>query len=123
MTTAATAFAETTRLSNSPELRKRVLSLYRKFTRNSQTIAEIYEISYPVARIRTKIRQEFERHRYVEELSVRNILYAKGQMEYQETINYWKQQSHVLKFFLEEEAVKGKPKPSTFVEKFLQNSL
>lgn len=43
-------------------------------------------------------------------------------MEYQETMNYWKQQPHVLRYFLEEETVKGKPKPSTFVEKFLQVS-
>lgn len=43
-------------------------------------------------------------------------------MEYQETMNFWKQQPHVLKFFTEEEAVKGKPKPSTFVDKFLQVS-
>lgn len=41
-------------------------------------------------------------------------------MEFQETINYWKQQPHVLKFFQDEEAVKGRPKPSSFVEKFLQ---
>ncbi|VVT52038.1 uncharacterized protein SAPINGB_P003296 [Magnusiomyces paraingens] len=124
MTTAATAFAETTRISkSSPELRARVLSLYRKFIRNAPFIAETYELSYPVARIRTKFRQEFERNRFVSDLSVKNILYAKGQMEFQETINYWKQQPHILNFFLEEETVKSKPKPSTFVEKFLQNSL
>lgn len=44
-------------------------------------------------------------------------------MEFQETINYWKQQPHILNFFLEEETVKSKPKPSTFVEKFLQVSV
>ena len=89
----------------------------------STHIAETYELSFPVSHIRTKLRQEFERHRYVEELPVKNMLYAKGQMEFQETINYWKQQPHVLKFFQDEEAVKGRPKPTSFVEKFLQVSI
>lgn len=67
--------------------------------------------------IRAKIRQEFEKHRYVKDLGVRDVLLAKGQMEYQETINLWKQTTHIYRYFAEEEAP---PKPTTFLDKFYE---
>ena len=43
----------------------------------------MYSLNMPVSKIRTKIRQEFERHRYVNKLSVVDILLAQCQMEFQ----------------------------------------
>ena len=43
----------------------------------------MYTLSLPVSTIRTKVRQEFERHRYVNQLRTVDVLIAKSQQEYQ----------------------------------------
>lgn len=121
--TMATAFAETTKYSTSkPELQKRVLGLYKKFIRDVPTIIELYELEMSTSTLRTKIRQEFERHRFVDSLQVNNVLYMKGQMEYQETINFWKQQPHVLKYFEEDHSYNSITN-NNFVQNFLRGSI
>lgn len=123
MPTAATAFAETTKHTlNSLEMRNRVLSLYRRYLRHSPTFVELYELDLPVASVRTKIRQEFERNRYQKDINITNVLYAKGQMEFQELVNFWKQNSHVMRYFEnhdEPKFVKGASQGS-FASKFLK---
>ncbi|KAJ8051267.1 hypothetical protein LXG23DRAFT_7761, partial [Yarrowia lipolytica] len=117
----ATAFAETVKFSGSKqELQKRTLALYRQFLRGAPTFADLYEVQFSIPTIRTKIRQEFERHRFVDDLSIQNVLYAKGHMEYQECINFWKQQAQFLKYFPEEDDIQGRHQPSNFVDKFLK---
>lgn len=120
--TLATAFAETTKRSASnTEMRHRVLTLYRKFIRDAPTFVELYELDMPTSAVRTKIRQEFERNRFVSQLPVQNILYMKAQMEYQETVNFWKQQSHVMKYFEEEQSYNS-AKDNGFVQNFLRGT-
>lgn len=46
-------------------------------------IQSMYGINYPVSAIRTKIRQQFERHRYVNDLSVTDVLISKSHQEFQ----------------------------------------
>jgi NADH dehydrogenase (ubiquinone) 1 alpha subcomplex subunit 6 len=43
----------------------------------------MYSLNIPVAQIRTKMRQEFERHRYVKQLPVVDNLIFKSHAEYQ----------------------------------------
>src|SRR4051794_33165204 len=43
----------------------------------------MYNMPLPVAAIRTRIRQEFERHRYANKLSVVDVLLFKSHAEYQ----------------------------------------
>ncbi|KAK1074294.1 ndufa6 NADH-ubiquinone oxidoreductase subunit [Friedmanniomyces endolithicus] len=73
----------------------------------------------PVSAIRTKIRQEFERHRYVSQLKTVDVLLFNSHQEYQETLNFWKQLTHVLKYFRMEEDPKAKL-PTTFIQGFLE---
>ncbi|KAI5953590.1 hypothetical protein KGF54_002962 [Candida jiufengensis] len=120
--TLATQFAETTRHSaTKAELRTRVLHLYRRFIRNSHEFADLYELDMPVSTIKTKIRQEFERQRFVQDLNVSNILYLKGQMEFQELINFWKQQCHALHYFQNINAYNTYDK-NNFVKNFLRGN-
>ena len=120
--TLATQFAETTRYSaTSPELRRRVLQLYRRYIRSSREFANLYELDMPVSSIKTKIRQEFERQRFVDDLAIRNVLYMKGQMEFQELINFWKQQCHVLRYFDDQNAYNTIDK-NDFVKNFLRGN-
>ena len=43
----------------------------------------MYSVPLPVSAIRTRIRQEFERHRYVNKLPVVDVLLQKGNADYQ----------------------------------------
>jgi NADH dehydrogenase (ubiquinone) 1 alpha subcomplex subunit 6 len=118
-------------------------------------IQTIYSLGIPVSGIRTKMRQEFERHRYVQQLSVVDVLIFQSHAEFQvrsftsyvhnghadiqetniwmccmmwrrtdtwqEMMNYWKQLSHVLKYFRADEDTKARL-PNTFMAGFLEVS-
>jgi NADH dehydrogenase (ubiquinone) 1 alpha subcomplex subunit 6 len=43
----------------------------------------MYNLPMPISTIRTRIRQEFERHRYVNKLPVADVLLFKSHAEYQ----------------------------------------
>lgn len=43
----------------------------------------MYSLNIPVSAIRTKIRQEFEKHRYVQQLGVVDVLLFQSHAEYQ----------------------------------------
>ncbi|KAH0556156.1 hypothetical protein GP486_005915 [Trichoglossum hirsutum] len=78
-----------------------------------------YSLNIPPAAVRTKIRQEFERHRYVQRLPVVDMLIFQSNAEFQETMNYWKQSPHVLKYWRAEQDPKARL-PSNFMEGFLE---
>ncbi|EMC97395.1 hypothetical protein BAUCODRAFT_33110 [Baudoinia panamericana UAMH 10762] len=73
----------------------------------------------PVSKIRTKIRQEFERHRYVSQLRTVDVLLFNSHQEYQETLNFWKQLTHVLKYFRSEEDPSSRL-PKNFIQGFIE---
>jgi len=98
----------------------------------------MYSLGMPVTKIRTKVRQEFEKHRYVNHLSAVDVLLTQSHMEFQvrqalreaqrklirgcqETLNYWKQLSHVMKYFRPEEDPNARL-PSNFISGFLEVS-
>lgn len=43
----------------------------------------MYSVPFPVSKIRTKMRQEFERHRFVNKLPVVDVLLLQNNAEYQ----------------------------------------
>lgn len=123
MPTTPTAFAQTTRISTNPaELKARILALYRQFMRRAPNFVEMYDIDAPSSVVRTKLRQQFERNRFVQDINVRNILLAQGHMEFQETVNFWKQEPHVLKYFDDYKATKVAEKPDNFVRRFIKGT-
>ncbi|KAK5093717.1 hypothetical protein LTR70_005716 [Exophiala xenobiotica] len=73
----------------------------------------------PVSKIRTKVRQEFEKHRYVNQLRAVDVLLMQSQMEFQETLNYWKQLTHIMKYFRPEEDANARL-PRNFISGFLE---
>jgi len=114
-----TLFAKTTRSSASAgEAQKRVLHAYRAWVRAAPDIQNMYSLNIPVAKI-TRMRQEYERHRYVAQLPVIDVLISKSDMEFQETMNYWKQSTHVLKYF-SDESPRAAEYPQSFLGGFLE---
>jgi NADH dehydrogenase (ubiquinone) 1 alpha subcomplex subunit 6 len=43
----------------------------------------MYSLNMPVSKIRTKVRQQFEKHRYVKQLNAVDVLIAQSNMEFQ----------------------------------------
>lgn len=139
-------------------------------------IQQMYSLNMPVSALRTKMRQEFERHRYVNQISVVDMLLFQSHAEFQvrenalsrtragrgsqmdsgppssdrgreavlmpsasstdellrsqniswqngvgfqETLNYWKQLPHILKYFRENEDSVARL-PQNFVQGFLE---
>ncbi|KAK4214558.1 NADH-ubiquinone oxidoreductase 14.8 kDa subunit [Rhypophila decipiens] len=117
----ATQFAKTTRQSaNWGDARKRVLASYREWMRAAPEIQAMYSVPYPVSTIRTRIRQEFERNRFVNKLSIVDVLLLKANADYQETLNYWRGNSHILAYFNEQNLQGDNKLPSNFITGFLQ---
>ncbi|KAK9460983.1 uncharacterized protein V1516DRAFT_674659 [Lipomyces oligophaga] len=107
--------------TNALDARFATLHLYRRFLRAVPTISRLYKLDMPLATVRAKLRQEFERQRFVSNLPVISVLYAQGQMEYQETLNFWKQRPQIFKYFQQEEHPE-KFVHKGFVDKFLEGT-
>ncbi|KAH6622104.1 hypothetical protein C7974DRAFT_414772 [Boeremia exigua] len=115
-----TYLAQRTRSSvNWTDAKKRVIHSYRDWLRSAPEIQTMYSLNMPVSTLRTKIRQEFERHRYVNQVKTVDVLLFNSHQEFQETLNYWKQLSHVLKYFRAEEDPKARL-PANFINGFLE---
>jgi len=101
--------------------RKRAITLYRAWQKGAPEVVALYLLEIPVSAIRSKVRQEFERHRYVTDLNTIDVLLFKGQAELQETLNYWKQKNHIMDHFRDYEVKEqARIKTSPFIDKFLE---
>ncbi|KAK4052339.1 hypothetical protein OIO90_004420 [Microbotryomycetes sp. JL221] len=76
---------------------------------------QLYALNMPSSAIRAKVRQEFERNSLVDDLEAADILLHKGYQELQETVNCWKMESHVMRWFANEELP---PQPDNFLDAF-----
>jgi hypothetical protein len=66
--------------------------------------------------VRAVIRHRFEKNRYVSDPKVIDLLIHKSRQDYQETVNFWKQESHVLGPLLN-----NRDRPHrTFLQKFYE---
>ncbi|EJT72719.1 NADH-ubiquinone oxidoreductase 14.8 kDa subunit [Gaeumannomyces tritici R3-111a-1] len=116
-----TQFArKTTQSANWPEAKRRVLASYREWLRAAPEIQTMYSVTHPVSAIRTRMRQEFERHRFVNKLPVVDVLLFQSNAEYQETMNFWKQTTHIMSYFKDENFRGDKRLPKSFMEGFLE---
>ncbi|GJJ09366.1 hypothetical protein Clacol_003588 [Clathrus columnatus] len=117
MTTIPSRLSRIARQSSSPaEARSRAIQLYKDWHRAAPDIVAMYGLPVTPAFIRRRIREEFERNRYIEDVRIIDRLLLKGQQEYQETMNVWKQEPHILGILLQP---KERPHKS-FMEKFFE---
>ncbi|KAI2642697.1 complex 1 protein [Xylaria nigripes] len=116
-----TQFARVARQSaNWSDAKQRVLTAYRQWIRAAPEIQTMYSVPFPVSTIRTRMRQEFERHRSINKLPVVDVLLTQNNAEYQEMMNFWKQTTHVMSYF-ESENFRGSNRlPQNFMQGFLE---
>lgn len=66
--------------------------------------------------MRAVIRQRFEKNRYVSDPKLIDVLIHKSRLDYQEAVNFWKQEPHVLGPLLS-----NRDRPHrTFLQKFYE---
>ena len=83
-------------------------------------ICVLYALDVPASAVRAVIRQRFERNRHLSDPNLIDILLHKSRVEYQETMNFWKQESHVLGLLL----TGNRERPHrTFMQKFFEGGL
>ncbi|KZS89410.1 NdufA6 NADH-ubiquinone oxidoreductase 14.8 kDa subunit [Sistotremastrum niveocremeum HHB9708] len=117
MTTIPSRFARAA--TRSPDLitaRRRAIQLYREWYRSAPEIITIYGITeITPSELRHKFRQSFESQvRGIEDVKVADVWLHKMRVDYQETMNCWKQTPHVMGILLAE-----KPRhQQTFLQKF-----
>ncbi|KAJ6446365.1 NADH-ubiquinone oxidoreductase B14 subunit [Purpureocillium lavendulum] len=116
-----TQFAKKTAQSASwTDAKRRVLSSYREWMRAAPEIQTMYNLPLPISALRTRVRQEFEQNRFVAKLPIVDVLLFKSHAEYQETMNFWKQTTHVMSYFKEENFRGDHRRPSNFMQGFLE---
>ncbi|KAH7631781.1 hypothetical protein B0T09DRAFT_319720 [Sordaria sp. MPI-SDFR-AT-0083] len=89
MSITPTKYAITTRQSaNWDDAKRRVFALYRRWLRSTPEMQSMYSLPLPISVIRTRIRQEFERNRFVNKLNVVDVLLTKGHADYQVRLHF-----------------------------------
>ena len=81
-------------------------------------ICTLFALNVSPSQVRQAIRLEFERNRYVSDPKVIDLLLQKGQQSFQETMNCWSQEPHILGILL---APKDRPQRS-FLQKFYEGA-
>lgn len=82
-------------------------------------IVAMYGLVVTPALIRRRIREQFERNRYIDDIRIIDRLLFKGQQQYQETMNVWMQEPHIMGILLQPQERRQK----SFLEKFYEVSI
>ncbi len=93
-----------------------IVTIHLHISKAPEVVA-LYALNISPAYFRHQICAKFEANRHVSDLKTVDILLLRSEQEYQESLNCWKQNDHILGVLLS--PVEGRPKRS-FLEKFYE---
>jgi hypothetical protein len=109
----------TPHFSSTPTLLHPIVLVHNATQRDTPQAPEIctlYCLDVPPSAVRAVIRQRFEKNRYASDPKLIDVLIHKSRQEYQEAVNFWKQEPHVLGPLLS-----NRDRPHrTFLQKFYE---
>ena len=86
-TTSNQSFAQARRASR---------NLFKQWMRAAPEICDIYKLEIDSKQVQQRVRQEWQKNRFIRDLNVIDILLFKGRAELEETLNIWKVGDGVL---------------------------
>jgi NADH dehydrogenase (ubiquinone) 1 alpha subcomplex subunit 6 len=101
--------------TDSAQARRRVINLYRAWYRQIPFIMLNYDLPLLEKDCKTTLRAMFLKNKYVTDLRTIDLLVIKGQMELVETVNIWKQKTHIMRYFKD---TTKEERPTDFLSKF-----
>jgi len=102
------------------EAQRKVRSLYKAWCRQIPYMKIHYGLYHADTELHKKMKQQFLKHKTVEDIRVIDYLIFRGQLELYEVVNHHKTKAHVLHYWKDETPQFQKPKD--FLGKFLDGN-
>ncbi len=85
-------------------INKRVVDMYRKMARSVPKVLVMYNLEQTPAEARHMILLHYRKNMHVTDPRILEMFLAKAEMEFEETMNQWKQKGHLMQILQPEAA-------------------
>lgn len=103
------------------EASKESMELFRIIAREVPRMQNLYDIPLPVGEIRRRLANAFRKNADIKDPRVVHLMVQKGYMELEETLQQFKQKSHLMNL-LEANSVVKEPEKD-YIQRFFDNEL